>query len=145
MDIPFTHNGISYPANWLRLSTAKEKKELGITEITPQPRPDDRFYWVADNGDGTYTTTPKPVDLIQTMLINQINQYAYSALLKTDWMVVRKAETGTEIPAEISEYRADLRAAFDENESAILSCTSVTQLESLEFNWPLDPSSQQSN
>ena len=27
IDTPFTVDGISYPANWLRLSSAKERKE----------------------------------------------------------------------------------------------------------------------
>ena len=34
VDVPFTSNGIKYPANWLRLSTADEKKGIGITEVS---------------------------------------------------------------------------------------------------------------
>ena len=30
--VPFTSNGINYPANWLRLTTLEEKKAIGITE-----------------------------------------------------------------------------------------------------------------
>ena len=33
LDKPFTHNGIKYPANWLRLTTLDEKKAIGIEEI----------------------------------------------------------------------------------------------------------------
>ena len=33
VDVPFTVGDINYPANWLRLSTAQEKKDLGITEV----------------------------------------------------------------------------------------------------------------
>ena len=33
VDVAFSHNDIQYPANWLRLSTAQEKKDLGITEV----------------------------------------------------------------------------------------------------------------
>ena len=32
VDVPFTSNGIKYPANWLRLTTLEEKKAIGITE-----------------------------------------------------------------------------------------------------------------
>jgi hypothetical protein len=45
VDTAFTHNEISYPANWLRLSTAEEKSAIGITEVADAVRSDDRFYW----------------------------------------------------------------------------------------------------
>ena len=47
--VAFSHNDIQYPANWLRLSTAQEKKDLGITEVADAPIYDSRFYY----GDGT--------------------------------------------------------------------------------------------
>ena len=49
VDVAFSHNNINYPANWLRLSTAQEKKNLGITEVADDPVYDGRFY----NGDGS--------------------------------------------------------------------------------------------
>ena len=49
VDVPFTVGDIHYPANWLRLSTAQEKKDLGITEVADAPTYDSRFYW----NDGT--------------------------------------------------------------------------------------------
>jgi hypothetical protein len=48
VDTAFTHNEISYPANWLRLASAEEKAAIGITEVPDPVRADDRFYW---NGD----------------------------------------------------------------------------------------------
>ena len=44
----FVHDGIQYPANWLRLASAAEKAAIGITEVADPVRADDRFYW---NGD----------------------------------------------------------------------------------------------
>ena len=35
-DVPFTHNGVKYPANWLRLTTIGEKEGIGIRE-EPEP------------------------------------------------------------------------------------------------------------
>jgi len=32
IDVPFTSNGVKYPANWLRLTTLEEKKAIGIKE-----------------------------------------------------------------------------------------------------------------
>tara|TARA_R110000868_G_scaffold101194_4_gene278627 strand:+ start:94 stop:651 length:558 start_codon:yes stop_codon:yes gene_type:complete len=60
--IPFTQNGIQYPANWLNLTTLEEKEAIGITEIEQENRPDDRFYWVQDNNDGTFTSSDKILD-----------------------------------------------------------------------------------
>ena len=31
-DRPFSHDGINYPANWLRLTTLAEKEAIGIVE-----------------------------------------------------------------------------------------------------------------
>ena len=33
LDTPFTHRGIKYPANWLRLTTLDEKKAIGLVEV----------------------------------------------------------------------------------------------------------------
>ena len=50
--VAFTHGDIQYPANWLNLSSLEEKQAIGIVEVEEQVRPDDRFYWVTDNGNG---------------------------------------------------------------------------------------------
>lgn len=57
--VAFTHGDIQYPANWLYLASAEDKAAIGITEVSEETRPDDRFYWVTDNNDGTYTSTAK--------------------------------------------------------------------------------------
>ena len=53
LDAPFTvgtgKDAINYPANWLRLSTAEEKKAIGITEVSDPTTYDGRFY----NSDGS--------------------------------------------------------------------------------------------
>ena len=36
-DRAFTHDGIQYPANWLRLSSLEERNALGITEVADDP------------------------------------------------------------------------------------------------------------
>ena len=45
-DRAFTHDGIQYPANWLRLASWEEKSAIGITEVPNPPYYDQRFYWV---------------------------------------------------------------------------------------------------
>ena len=50
LDTPFTIDGTSYPANWLRLTTLAEKQAVGITEVADVTITyDDRFYWGVDN------------------------------------------------------------------------------------------------
>jgi hypothetical protein len=43
----------------LNLTSLEEKEAIGITEVAQEARPDDRFYWVKDNDDGTFTSSPK--------------------------------------------------------------------------------------
>ena len=38
-DRPFSHDGINYPANWLRLTTLAEKQAIGIVEQPDPARP----------------------------------------------------------------------------------------------------------
>jgi hypothetical protein len=50
LDTPFTINGTSYPANWLRLTSLEEKQAVGIEEVPDETTSyDDRFYWGVDN------------------------------------------------------------------------------------------------
>ena len=48
-DRAFTHNGIQYPANWLRLTSLEEKEAIGIQEVPDPPIYDQRFYWSAND------------------------------------------------------------------------------------------------
>lgn len=46
--------------------------ELGITEMPDPVRPDDRFYWVTQNEDGTYTATLKDRSITDGLVWEQI-------------------------------------------------------------------------
>jgi hypothetical protein len=101
--VPFTHNGQQYPANWLQLSSAEEKEQIGITEVADAPMVDDRFYWSADN--------PKDLDQLKSQWIAQIKDTTNKLLAATDWMIIRKVERNIDIPANIVAYR---KAVIDE-------------------------------
>jgi len=135
-DTPFTVNDVQYPANWLRLASAEEKAELGITEVAQQARPDDRFYWVSENVDGTFTSTPKDLDQLKTTLVSQVKSTAGSLISSSDWKVTRQVETGTPVDAQTLAYRSAIRNKSNEHEAAITACDSVPALESLQFSWP---------
>lgn len=138
LDVPFTHNGIQYPANWLRLSTKEEKDALGIVEVEVQSRPDDRFYWVSDNNDGTFTSIPKDLNDLKSTLITQVKSAAQSILSQTDWMVVRAAESNTSLDSTIKTYRESVRAKSNDIETAINACKKVDTLQALNISdWPV--------
>jgi len=140
---PFTHNGIQYPSNWLRLTSWEEKEAIGITEV-PDPAPvDTRFYWdhdlpkrledepaVDENNDPVLDENG--VQVINTGLKTQWkaqqDQTAYSLLAPTDWYVVRKSEVGTDVPVGISSFRADVRTICEGRKNAIGLATDVPSL-----------------
>ena len=137
VDVAFSHNDINYPANWLRLSTAQEKKDLGITEVADAPTYDSRFYW----GDGTakgLDDTKETKDGVEytylgvkSVLKAQEKTIAGSLLAKYDWYVVRKAEKSTAIPTAITTFRDGVRTACDTREKEIDACSDTAALVTL--------------
>jgi len=137
VDVAFSHNDIQYPANWLRLSTAQEKKDLGITEVADAPVYDGRFY----NGDGSAKAlddTKETIDGVEytylgvkSVLKAQEKATAGGLLAKYDWYVVRKAEKSTAIPSAITTYRDAVRTACDTREKEIDACSDTAALVTL--------------
>ena len=137
VDVPFTVGDINYPANWLRLSTAQEKKDLGITEVADAPTYDSRFYW----GDGTAKALDDKTETIdgveyttlgvKSVLKAQEKATAGSLLARYDWYVVRKAEKSTAIPTAITTYRDSVRTACDTREKEIDTCADTAALVTL--------------
>ena len=70
--------------------------------------------------------------------ISQIKSQAGSLLAPTDWMVIRKAERGVDIPASVAAYRAAVVAECARMEAQIGAVTSVQGLiDALAVtNWP---------
>lgn len=114
---------IQFPANWLRLSSPEEREAIGITE-EPDPTPvDQRFWW--DTG------IPKDHAQLVEQWIGQVKQTAGSLLSSTDWYITRNAETGINIPQEVLDRRAEIRAYSNTKELAILSTTTTEELAAL--------------
>jgi len=133
IDVAFTYNGVKYPANWLRLASAEEKAAAGITEVTDPVRYDDRFYWDAG--------LPKDLDDLKTEWNRRVDDMAYTMLLPSDWMVVRKQETGTDIPADWATYRAAVRSAAATHKTALNAATDIDGFVSVAttMQWPRNP------
>jgi hypothetical protein len=73
---------------------------------------------------------------LKSNFIAQVKQTAGSILAQTDWMVTRKADIGTDIPASVVAYRASIRTKADELEASISAVTTVEQLASLDLSFP---------
>jgi len=159
LDVPFTvgtgEDAINYPANWLRLSTAEEKKAIGITEVSDPTNYDGRFYnsdgsakslvdvdatYEEDDPDGTY----KKGDLIKnpdgtqhvyyglkSVLIEAERNTVNSLLSLYDWYVTRKAEKGVAIPDTIATYRDGVRTAYETRKTEINNCADTAALVTL--------------
>ena len=146
VDVAFTYGDVHYPANWLRLSTAQEKKDLGITEVADAATYDSRFYW----GDGTAKTLTDTNEVdengdpildengdqvvtlgVKSVLKAQEKTTAGTLLAKYDWYVVRKAETTKAIPTAIKTYRTAIRTACLTRETEIDACSDTAALVTL--------------
>ena len=119
-DRAFTHSGISYPANWLRLSSLEEKTSIGITEVSDPVRYDQRFYWGPD--------LPKDHDDLVTLWIDNTNQTAYTLLAPSDWYVIRKQETEVAVPQDVLDRRGEIRTYCDTKREAISATTTTDEL-----------------
>jgi hypothetical protein len=65
---------------------------------------------------------------LKSQWIAQAKAAANSQLAATDWMVIRKAERGVDIPADTASARAKIIADCTAKEAAIAACTTVEQL-----------------
>ena len=150
VDRPFTDaNGVKYPANWLRLSSAEDKEAIGITEV-PDPAPvDHRFYWdhdlpkrledepaVDENGDPVLDADGEQIinKGLKTEWTAQQKQIAGTLLAPTDWYITRKVDTDIEIPAKVKQYRDEIRLTCGLREDQIAQCTSTEELAALLTN-----------
>lgn len=139
LDVQFEHGGVTYPANWLRLTTLAEKQAIGITEVPDPVRPDDRYYWVSQNADGSFTATPKDLDGLKTMRIAEVKEMAGKLLSPTDWKVIRSYETGIAIPSDLLAARQAIRDKSNTFEAQINACADVEALRALTFEWADPP------
>jgi len=101
---------------------------------------DDRLE-VDENGDPLYVQEYNPeteqmentaqrlvTKGLKSQFIAQTKDSANKALAATDWVVVRKAERGVEIPEAIAAERAKIIADCEAKEAAITAATTVDEL-----------------
>ena len=151
LDVAFTTpDGVQRPANFLRLSTERDRELLGITWVADTSASyDQRFYWGVDNPkqlndepavdeDGNelgYTQTG-----LKTLWKAKQNEIAASLLAPSDWRVVKELEVNssfsaakTAFPTEWQTYRAAVRTACNTRQTEIDNCSDVAALKELLF------------
>ena len=153
IDRPFTApDGTKY-AN---LRNPAIREALGVTEVADPPTYDQRFYWGVGNpkllddreesdeeGNPLYVKVlgevngePAMIDSderlvtkgLKSQWIAQVKDTAGKMLAQTDWMVIRKAERGVDVPQSITDTRAAIITEADRLESLITACTDVEGL-----------------
>ena len=125
LDVAFTHAGIQYPANFLRLATPDERAAIGITEA-PDPKPyDQRFYWGYDQAG---QLIPKDHGQLVDQWNDQTRDTANSLLTPSDWMVIREADNGAQVPLEVKAYRQLIREKCGIKLTAIEATTTTDEL-----------------
>ena len=120
-----TPDGVQRPANWLRLSTPRDRELAGITWVAEPAWYDQRFYWGVDN--------PKDLDSLKTLWKSEQNKTAASLLASSDWRVIKAKETSTNIPSTWKTYRAAVRTACNTRQAEIDDCADVAALKELLF------------
>jgi hypothetical protein len=124
-DVAFTHKGIQYPANWLRLSSQLDRERVGITEVPDAPTWDQRFYF-GYNQDGDLI--PKDHGQLVEQWTAQTRTTAGTLLVPTDWQVIRQSDNGVEMSASVKELREEIRLAAGAKNAAITATTDTAEL-----------------
>lgn len=145
--------GVQHPAQWNRWSDEEKASHGLVWDESLQPVPfDNRFYWSAEvpkalddvdavDEDGNPVLDADGVQIVTKGLksnaIAQVKATAAGLLQPTDWMVTRKAETGTAISDTVLDYRAAVRTASGAIETAITNAADHTAFMAL-YDTPVD-------
>lgn len=122
LDVPWEHNDVQYPANWLRLSSTQDRAELGIVWEDDILGWDERFYWGYD-ADGNLL--PKTYTNLKTLWIAKTKDTANKLLQPSDWRVIKAKERGITMNAAWKTWRQTIRTECGTMVTAIEATASV--------------------
>ena len=122
LDVAWEHNGVQYPANWLRLSTAQDRATLGIIWEDASPTYNQKWYWGKDSDDNLI---PKTYTDLKALWIAKTKAAANSLLQPSDWRVVKAKERGTTMNADWKTWRQTIRTECGTMITAIEATASV--------------------
>lgn len=133
---PFSFEGKEYSHKWYIQISKDKQAEMGIQEVVYGNRADERYYWVTEqsvslvNGVPTvlYTATAKDLNQLKESEVAKTKEQANSELSKTDWMVIRKAERGIDVPSDVIAERQEIVDHCNTKEAAINAATNIDEL-----------------
>ena len=126
LDKAFSHNNISFPANWLRVSTEADKEAQGISWVTPEEP----------------TVVRAPLEREKSDGIVRAKDTAGKMLASSDWQIVASVERQRAVPADWAEYRAAVIAEADRLEGEYNAAATYTDIDLIKQNWPINPDEQ---
>ena len=106
LDVAWEYNDVQYPANWLRLSSAQDRAELGIIWEDASPTYNQKWYWGKDS-DGNLI--PKTYTDLKALWIAKTKETANTLLQPSDWRVIKAKERGTTMNATWKTWRQTIR------------------------------------
>ncbi len=154
-------NGIQHPGAW-NTWPADQKEAAGIVELVQESPPDSRLYdWGYDDDGVTIIKKAKSladvneVDLdgnaikdadgnqlvtpgVKWNLKQEVKKQQGSLLAQTDWAVVRKADTGADVPSNIQTWRDAIRTKATEMEDAIDGAANTDAIAVLFLTFDID-------
>jgi len=156
LDVAWTDaEGIQRPANWLKLSTERDRELLGITWVAETNQVwDQKFYWGYDSDnnlipkqlndeailDEDGNDTGEVQTGLKTLWKDKQNQIAASLLNDSDKRVIKALDEATTFaefkaakPTNYTTYRAAVRTACNTRQTEIDNCSDVAALKELLF------------
>ena len=91
----------------------------------------DTLFTAQDETDGLGTEGDVKNEGLKRKLIRDVKNQAQSELGKTDWYIVRKADTDEAVPSSIATHRAAVRSKQASMETAITNASDTPALETL--------------
>jgi len=146
----FSHKDISYPYDWLYLSSAEEKSEVGIVDVIEGSYPDQRFYDISilqpqynkekNVVEWNYAWTEKPIDMVKATQTSSIDNVMNTFLRPSDWRVVKQMETGIPMPQVWQDYRDGIRQQGATAKEGITNATTVEEVSvAVQVQWLTPP------
>ena len=120
----------------LQYASDEKLKEIGFHDVViPATKASEelgQIKWDSKNSVFTYPVKNKTYTAtlaeMKDNAINNLKTQANTELAKTDWYIVRKCDTGAEIPTDISDARTAIRTAVDTKEAEIKKLTSKAKV-----------------
>ena len=120
--MPFILYDVSYPSNWLLLSTDSDRESLGIEGPVSDPPWYDQMFYYGPN-------QPKEHSQLQEEYVGHVKRNANSMLSPTDWMIIRSAEpNGKPVSQAVLDERSAIRQLSNIKEAAIKATGNTDEL-----------------